>query len=321
MLPALRLSSRKRKAPKKARFVNESYAPSSVSLVVQADLGRPGSSANMTAQATCTTSTSQTVDATMTGEQIREMTGNLCVAICNAMGERTCLGIIVSNAMKQRLWYDQKCFQSTSVQKFVSLADILPKLEKRDSIILAVKLASTVMQLHATEWLPERWGAADIVFPAPENGNHSWVLQQPLLRKPLQQKTITKDRSLIQSFVYRDETLYSLGIVLLELHYGKPLHAILDPNFPAPSPDQRSEAATEGHVMQCVAKLEKDFPPVPDYACAVYQCISQGGLRTSVKETGLHMKEFKNGVQSKIMFPLESYLKNQFGKSLAEVFS
>lgn len=91
------------------------------------------------------------------------------------------------------------------------------------------------MQLHATAWLKESWGKGDIFFPQTtekarlSTGEVSLILK-PILEKPLvrrsfdpagdksPQKTTTK-----LPFVPYDKSLFSLGIILVELWFGKRL--------------------------------------------------------------------------------------------------
>jgi hypothetical protein len=83
-------------------------------------------------------------------------------------------------------------------------------LKPRQCITLAVTLASSLLQLHATPWLPEDWCNTSIYFPL--NGDQPYVkiLLQPLpaLLPPVQDH-------------YLNPYIVHLGIVLLELSQGK----------------------------------------------------------------------------------------------------
>ena len=92
---------------------------------------------------------------------------------------------------------------------------------------LAVLLASSVMQLHGTGWLRECWSSEDIFF---EGVGNNFELDQPLVRgmfniphdadTPMEDANGDGEVSAVILFATRE--LFSLGIVLLELHHWKP---------------------------------------------------------------------------------------------------
>ena len=126
--------------------------------------------------------------------------------------------------------------EAVSLEILLQHEGILSEPGRRsDRLKLGVQLASSVMQLHATAWLKESWGKGDIFFPQTtekarlSTGEVSLILK-PILEKPLvrrsfdpagdksPQKTTTK-----LPFVPYDKSLFSLGIILVELWFGKRL--------------------------------------------------------------------------------------------------
>lgn len=107
------------------------------------------------------------------------------------------------------------------VQNCVSLEDILcqtsqnskyfTKLNRRKCLSLAVNLASSLLQLHATPWLPETWCNNTIYFPHPVDVLHPYVRIR--LGKP--KTTLGETQTFLNPY------LVALGIILLELSERK----------------------------------------------------------------------------------------------------
>jgi hypothetical protein len=137
--------------------------------------------------------------------------------------QRDCLGFVLDENLKFRGTYtvdrdlrveiDQNC---TSLEELLSHT---PKsinrstaLNKRESLCLAVNLASSLLQLHTTPWLPENWCNKSIYFSRPVN------VQQPYVMIKFGKSPTPPDSQ--TSFVL-NPYLVSLGIILLELSERK----------------------------------------------------------------------------------------------------
>jgi hypothetical protein len=84
---------------------------------------------------------------------------------------------------------------------------------------LALTLASSVLQLHKTPWLNERWGKDDILFL--EGSNGPFVSKSFLpIGTQIQQISAAPFKSLP---IVRNETIFALGVVLIELCLGSAL--------------------------------------------------------------------------------------------------
>ncbi|KAH7073645.1 hypothetical protein BKA63DRAFT_37766 [Paraphoma chrysanthemicola] len=97
-----------------------------------------------------------------------------------------------------------------------------PQFAQRDRLQLAVTLASSVLQLHETPWLEANWGKDSIHFV---NRPGTTSYDQPFVSKRITQSTISPTSSLPsqRSCIIRNQTLYALGIALIELYYRKPM--------------------------------------------------------------------------------------------------
>jgi hypothetical protein len=116
--------------------------------------------------------------------------------------------------------------------KTVSLASLLSSHTadlKQQKWTLGLQLASSVLQLHTTSWLNERWGAKDIIFFQHSNGTVFY--DSPFIRR-----TFTLDQSAIDSTASKSRryrsipVLFALGIVLIELYYRMPFEDLQNEN-------------------------------------------------------------------------------------------
>ena len=99
---------------------------------------------------------------------------------------------------------------------------------------LAFTLGSTILQLHSTPWL-EKWAKQDILYVSgPGNDPLQNSVQPYISRRFSSSKSpVPEDLSLSsepqpQSFA-RNETLFTLGVVLIEIAYNKPIEYLAQP--------------------------------------------------------------------------------------------
>jgi len=175
----------------------------------------------------------------------------------------------------------------------------------RKRLVLGVKLASTVMQLHTTDWLTETWNKDDILFPAQHNGTA--VLSKPMIcRKfsssvtpPQQVKGARASDNHNLLSIPVNKSLYCLGIVLIELWFQKDLNDLRDD--PGPMSDEEQFLTAYKQITQ----LEQSAGAT--YAGAVRCCILGSGLGDGKPD--LREPQFQREVHNKIISPLEDNLK------------
>ena len=108
----------------------------------------------------------------------------------------------------------------------------IPLLEKLN---LAKTLALAVLQFHSTPWLERKWQSQDVVFFGIQDFAKD-PLQTPYLKSRVLTQRNTTDQRVINSATgqnysnmtqlrspARNPTLYSLGVMLIELAYDSPL--------------------------------------------------------------------------------------------------
>jgi hypothetical protein len=158
---------------------------------------------------------------------------SLCAAISTLQQPQrdVCLSLLANEYSKQKygvlIYPMKKAPVQTEAWTILSLRSVLldPAFARRNRLQLAVTLASSVLQLHETPWLRDNWGMDDILFikRAENNGyDHPFVSQ----RLDHANRNSSSTTSSTMSRIIRNQTLYALGLSLIELWYGKPLSVL-----------------------------------------------------------------------------------------------
>jgi len=326
-IPKLKMVSQLLEATGLVREAHRSRSPSAMPSVVSSEIGIPGSvvkQVKFSSQTQIDTAREETAFKP-TDETIQ----CLCSAIHQAPETRTCLGLLVGDdRMKHRVWVPtgrQAVSRSTldtglGPAQTVSLAEMLstwPKPSRKERLKLGVNLASSVLQLHETEWLDERWTKQDIFFireplTVGTSVRHNVDLNHPVVHQAFTTSTPPTPQDLAESLLVRcNKSLVSLGIVLIELCYWKDLQSLRTGN---------SENAVKGASAEysiAVGIVDQLYDDAGfNYGEAVRRCITGLDLR----ETQLECDEFKKEAYHKIVQPLEMDLMKFCDASLAEIF-
>ncbi len=175
---------------------------------------------------------------------------------------------------------------------------------------LAKLLATAVLQFHSTPWLNKEWRSRDVVFFGIRDLSQD-PLCEPFLTSRVsararQQASIlavpaSNTRSLI-----RNRTLYNLGVLLLELAYNSPLHALTipedDPDSPLhalmfPEDNQEDPRTLYWTATRLGEKVRRDLGP--HYADAVNICLHCGfGASSELEELKVQRRFFDEVVQN-----------------------
>lgn len=140
-------------------------------------------------------------------------------------------------------------------------------LAPRQKCALALILAASVLQLHDTPWLPQRWDTKDIFLLREHSGSpfpsHFYV-----------SKTFTSsstNRTVNRRCLIENETVLALGIALLELSYCAPLSSLANPADGVN--DGREDSMTPVCTAKRLAEELKDFE-FESYLKAILRCIT-----------------------------------------------
>lgn len=150
---------------------------------------------------------------------------NLC-AVITGPASKDWLGRIASPKGQQhriRAMDHQKRLPAFETIETVSLGDVLAdeNFGEAQRLRLALKLASSVMQLHTTDWLTDYWSKSDIAFLRSSYGVIDF--DNPLIGRTFGNTSYTMttmSQNLPRPMLHASiPCLFSLGIVFLELRY------------------------------------------------------------------------------------------------------
>ncbi|SLM34495.1 hypothetical protein LPUS_03272 [Lasallia pustulata] len=158
-------------------------------------------------------------------------------------------------------------------------SDVWQKLELffRDRLQIALKLAYTVLQLHPTPWLDKKWSSKNILILRESQGATKEALLEPYIAKAfaadISSNAQLQSKSLGhvgRQICICNESLFALGLVLLELAYNKPLKEFWQPEDLGK--DGNPNAFTDMSVtVRLESTLEREVGPV--YAAVVRRCL------------------------------------------------
>ncbi|KAK4141398.1 uncharacterized protein C8A04DRAFT_14094 [Dichotomopilus funicola] len=163
----------------------------------------------------------------------------------------------------------------TAITLETILRDSKTPLTRLQRFSLAVTVASSFIQFAGTPWLKSRWAKSDVVFfPDPDNPRAPGVLpEQPFVSRdflidnsapqmpaPVSPQIRVADRII--------DGLESLGIVLLELCFGKPIEQ--HSSWPSIAPTGSSLLA----ALEWLKEVAEEAGP--EYADAVAWCLIGG---------------------------------------------
>ncbi|MCJ1423360.1 hypothetical protein MMC29_001243 [Sticta canariensis] len=239
----------------------------------------------------------------------------LCTAMQKVNGT-SCLGVLVDDLERQH----RISITDTSVGRdplqTVSLKALFAQtaLEKKDRLILGIKLASTLLQLHRTPWLKETWGKSDILFMKECSGTQMVLVQKPFLSKPFIPPTCTLPRRPTDesspSPEVRNKSIFALGILLIELWFGQPLEDLRKPeDFGSHSQvNHVTDFATARRLSEIIYREAGDW-----YGDAVRRCIY---CEFDQRHNSLDSQALKEAVHRGVVTPLEKNLTSFCGGKL-----
>lgn len=185
----------------------------------------------------------------------------------------------------------------------------LGTLLKRERLELAIILTSSVLHLEGTWWLNSQWSSHDIHFHR-RLGEEPTPLTHPYLswrQCAVADKSSTSTRkSTIGSGTIRNESLFALGLTLIELCFGKPFSALRRPE----DGDLLDEATNKNCAFRLLAFVYDEMDGV--YGDVVRRCLFQA---FDVRVLNFNIEEVQNRVLEDIVVPLVENLKISKGDS------
>jgi hypothetical protein len=184
---------------------------------------------------------------------------------------KCCIGYLEDQSWQHHVYCipsPSSCYQISDVApiKEVIYSNNL-RMTTVDKCILAFTLASTVLQLYDTPWLPMVWGTDDIFMLKATTWStlSSQFYVSRTFDSPPMQTTMAKRRRCV-----KNETVFALGVALLELSYGQPLHSLKTPNDL--NDDGMEDDMTEVSIATRLADRMHERE-MENYAKAVLRCV------------------------------------------------
>ena len=163
---------------------------------------------------------------------------NLCLyfqqQLSNRSAKAPCVGFLQkTKTFKHFVYPDLNIRQAsngaTTLQEALRFSSGSPSgIPLPDKLLLAKKLALGVLQYHATPWLGEAWRSKDVVFFGIRDLSQD-PLQVPYLNAQLQSGSMSAPASTSAISFAPNNLLYSLGIILIELGFDRPLKELQRP--------------------------------------------------------------------------------------------
>lgn len=189
------------------------------------------------------TQAQNTVSAALEPEPNLTLIQDLCKAIAKLQQPQRnlCLGFLVDEFSKRKHGIyplppssmTQESWTVLSLSHVLSRkADLRRPFTTYDKLRVSVILASSVLQLHKTPWIDERWGKDDILFINRPSGplfDHPYVSRQFSTCKISQTNQPCTSDGANTCRIIRNKPLFDLGVLLIELWYGQPLEKLRIP--------------------------------------------------------------------------------------------
>ncbi|RMZ09793.1 hypothetical protein D0864_01420 [Hortaea werneckii] len=209
------------------------------------------------------------------------MQEGLCKTLSNAVTTSTCFGYLHDehDDVQYRIYPDSGSDQGSQVSVSVSTAlkpDFRPPFYRTLRYGLALKLAIAQLRFHPSPWMPRAWSLDEISLSHGNSPAGIVDFETPHVIAGIDNQAMTSDRH-----SPRDETFWSLGIVLLELCFGKRLetHDLWSSSFARNPLDPFQRLAIAQEWARDV-ELEADT----DFAEAVLWCLQRAPIDASRNE-------------------------------------
>jgi hypothetical protein len=163
---------------------------------------------------------------------------DLCLAFQDYTGTDGCLGYILDEKRMRHHIYpisspmDQTSRMATSLYtRLTGPRTSVAKLTRKERLQLALTLSASVLQLHKTPWLNERWTINDIQFLS---GNPNPYISHTFQGNHPEDDTVSDTTKSLP--IVRNETLFALGVSLIELCLGSSLASFRTDEDLSPDP-------------------------------------------------------------------------------------
>jgi hypothetical protein len=237
---------------------------------------------------------------------------NICFTMKSIDGTSTCLGFLQDRQNRRHLLlplYNQH--SALRRQRKLTLQNALQRpgedrlcqaMTRQERFTVAVILASSLLQLHSTPWLCDRWSKKDVTFLSDESQPH--IVFQPFVCTEFHSINAPSRPPPPPNGKFNTKmALSSLGIMLLELCFGKAIedHPLREQYFgPNNQPNAFTDISTAKEWHEDVLAELGD-----DISDAIRRCLDC----SFAPKPNLEDKEFQEAVFDGVVLPLQDLLK------------
>jgi hypothetical protein len=241
--------------------------------------------------------------------------------LCEAIGTATSQTLELSNVLgwdSQEYRINLLKVESLTEDIYVSLKQLLDeqrKLGRKDRLQLSVTLASSLLQLHETAWLSKDWNKSSVLFELQrtQNETNDVCVNKPFVSYsfPLPAHQVTLEdtaRPNLKGPGYRNQSVFALGILLIELWFGSSLEKLRIKSDMGVDeiPNPITDLVTARRLLEDVYSEAGDW-----YGDAVRRCIF---CEFDQRHTSLDNATFKDAVDRGVIQPLVNHLSSFSGK-------
>lgn len=239
----------------------------------------------------------------------------------NMLHSQNCVGYLFDHGRKPfGIYLCQPLKAKCDEQRITSLTDILRNncptpsqnfigsgniLRRGDRLRMALTIASSVLQLYQTPWLRENWNRNDIKIGGSAKDA---FYEEAYISKSFSETTCqTSTQQNPLAHLVRNETLFALGILLIELCFGRPFETMRsskDPLGVNSAPDIMTDWSAATRLMSSV-----NNEAGRRYGDVVRRCIY---CEFDKLNTTLENDEFRQAVYDGVVAPLEDDMKDFF---------
>ncbi|KAK4550246.1 hypothetical protein LTR36_003213 [Oleoguttula mirabilis] len=227
-------------------------------------------------------------------QQIRD----LCLSMhqLRALQCGICIGYLVDASLNRHgLFWPKQPVVDKATMTTISLAGALRGLTVADSRRLALALASRMLRLHDTPWLAKQWGRNEITL---FKKGDTLLAQHPFISAEFatQQSSSGPLQYFASSPSIRNETVFALGLLLIELCMRRPFDELVLPSDL--NPDGTKHPASDYFAANRI--LDQIYAEAGlAYGDAVRRCVlCEFDYRKTDLEDGAFCKRVYDGVLS-----------------------
>jgi hypothetical protein len=258
----------------------------------------------------------------------------ICEITSKPPATKTCFGFVIDPERKLRGSYNTQEWHSDLSPEILTLDRLLQNaaqvprptdpidsgtLFKLERITLAVNLASSLLQLHGTPWVQERWNKQDILFFARHPNIDTKLRRRPVdIEKPLLNQCFLSNGnstpntdSTLPRPIHPNLSVLSLGIMLLELWFATPIESR---RLNSDLVEGRVNSSTDLAVAERWVKENANLEDMPwGYWQAVKSCI-YCFFEPMPRNKSLEDPDFRDAVWHNVVIPLERELQAWRGR-------